>query len=200
MTLSSFFVLFGFVFSIGANERVNLENANKIIHVIGGANYRLNEDGVLVPAGMIVIGMKSLIGACKAGREFDSEEAEYDADEDDLYYTITNNTDSPVLVSSTSADMSGVLCATPFRIIESGQCLRVYENDRLHSLVGISVDKEVLCGGWMDDQPFCKLSQSYEITDTKEEGSFGYSSDNYNMRFTEASDRDDCKEIKYEVH
>ncbi len=187
------FVLFGFGFSIGANERVNLKNANEIIYGIDGANYRLNEDGVLVSAGMVVIGEESLRGACSAGRIFDLKDAQYDVEREDFYYTITNNTDSPVLVSRTSADMRGLFCATPFNSLEKDECLKIYEDDRFHSLVSITVNDEVLCDGWVNNHlPFCELSKSYEITNKGEEN---FNGSQYDINFVSASTRADCTEM-----
>ena len=142
------------------------ENGERVyIFIIGSVAYRENEQGELVKVlnHINVLGDQSLRAACLGGTSFDSSLATQDVEKEDLYYTIVNNTDSTVFVSTTKADKKGIFCPTPFSELENGECVKVYESDRLHTLTQVSVGDDILCGGWKDNKPFCKLGNSYEI-------------------------------------
>lgn len=180
-------MLFGFAFYTGAVE-------SREIIVIEGQNFFKLEGGILIPAGMVIISEESLRGACVGGGIFDPNQAQYDSEKEDFYYSVTNNTDSQVIVSRTSADMEGLFCATPFNVLEPGECLRVYENDRFHSLASVTVNNQVLCDGWINKHlPFCEMSGSYELINKGQEENFNYSSEKYGMSLSDANTREDCE-------
>ena len=192
MKLLIFFVLFGFVLSSGAEE----SDSDQFVFLSDeDGHYVFDEKGALVPAGLIVIGEASLRGACVAGKTFDQETVEYDTDRQDFYYTITNNADTRAVISITTADKEGLFCSTPFRVIESGRCLKVYEKDRLQTLASITVNDEILCDGWLESRPFCELNRNYEITNAKnnEEINFNYLSNNYGLTFNSTVNGTDCE-------
>ena len=142
------------------------ENGERVyIFIIGSVAYRENEQGELVKVlnHINVLGDQSLRAACLGGTSFDSSLATQDVEKEDLYYTIVNNTDSMVTVVTTSASENKMFCATPFSRLQPGECIKVYEEDRLHTLTRVSVGDNILCGGWKDDKPFCELGNSYEI-------------------------------------
>ena len=193
------FVLIGFVLCAGASES---EKRQHIVFV-DGENYVLNDDGELESAGLVVIGEQSLKGACLAGKTFDQTkveygvDSEYDADKEDFYYTITNNAPATAVISITTADQSGMFCSTPFRTLDSGECLRVYEDNRLQSLASVRINGETLCDGWTDkDRKKCIMGRNYEIkTNNLVEIDGGeYFSTNFNMTAVSALDRTDCKQ------
>ena len=142
------------------------ENGERVhVYYIDGVHYRKDEQGKLVRDlnHINVIGDQSLRSACLGGTGFDSSLAAQDMEKEDLYYTIVNNTNSMVTVVTTSASENKMFCATPFSKLQPGECIKVYEGDRLHTLTQVSVGDNILCGGWKDDKPFCELGNSYEI-------------------------------------
>ena len=191
MKLLMFFVLFGFVLGSGAEE----VDPDHVVFLPEGGHYVFDEKGDLVPAGLVVIGETSLRGACVAGKTFDQETFEYDADRQDFYYTITNNADTRAVISITTADKEGLFCSTPFRVLESGQCLKVYEKDRLQTLASVTVNDEILCDGWLESRPLCELNRSYEIINAKnnEEINSNYLSNNYGLTFNSTVNETDCE-------
>lgn len=188
-----FFVLFGFALCAGAEE----SSSDEIIYVVNGRHYIKDKNGDLKAYGMFIMGEESLGQACLFGSTFNQETAEYDNDKEDFYYTVANNTNSSVVVSMTTTDKEGLFCLTPFRTIESGECLKVYENDLLQSLASIKVNDEVLCDGWTDQsQKKCVMGRNYEINPhglVKVGKGYDYSSANFNMTAVSALDRTDCK-------
>ncbi len=77
------------------------ENGERVyIFIIGSVAYRENNQGELVRAlnHINVIGDQSLKLACLGGTGFDSSLAVQDVENEDLYYTIVNNTGSEVFV------------------------------------------------------------------------------------------------------
>ena len=143
----------------------NFNEARMDVFYVDNKPYRMDKRGKLVPMDSYIniIGDTSLQEACKAGTSFDSSQATYDEESGDRYYTITNNADSEVIVVTTSADKRGMFCSTPHTRLQSGECLKVFEEDRLHTLAQVRVNGEVLCGGWKDGSPFCQLGNSYDI-------------------------------------
>lgn len=191
--------LLSFVVCAGAEREFSSAEHNHIFVKPDGANYVRDESGNLVPAGMVIIGEENLGKACLAGRKFDQETAGYDSDKEDLYYTIVNHANAQVVVSITTADQEGMFCSTPFRILEKGECLKVYEDDRLQSLASIKVGDETLCDGWTDQsQKKCVMGNSYEIKTNnlvEVDRDYDYFSTNFRMKVSNAVDRTDCQQI-----
>ncbi len=189
-----FYLAFGFVLMAGA-EKVDAVPGDHYVVLEDGKNYVFNEEGNLVPAGVVVLGEPALKGACLAGKSFNQKKAGYDVDKQDFYYTISNNSYGPIVVSITTADKRGLFCATPFRVLESGECLKVYEDNRLQSLASIrGVNEEIICGGaGFGKKALCTAGggNSYEITDVM--NSTDSPAGSYNIAFPPASNRTDCR-------
>ena len=189
-----FFCLFSFVLYVWGGEGFT---SDKRIFVVDGKNHVLNENGKLEPAGMVILGDENLGEACVAGKTFDSETVDYDTDKQDFYYTVTNNTNARAVISRTSADKEGLFCVASSEYLESGECLRVYEKDRLQSLASIEVNNEVLCDGWTDQMSKkCIMGRNYEIKPhnlVEIDRDYEYSSTNFNMTVVSTLERTDCK-------
>ena len=178
MKLLTSIILVVFSCYITAEEEVDIHDATfsasfvengEEVHVfyIEDTPYKLTEQGELTPmeAYINIIGDGSLQSACLNGENLDPSIAARDADEGELYYTIVNNTDAEVVISTTSADKKRLFCSTPFRRLQAGECVTVSEeDDRLHTLAQVRIGGTIFCGGWKDDEPFCQPGgYSYEI-------------------------------------
>ena len=176
MKLLILIILITFSCYITAEEEVDIndtalittfvENGEEVqVFLINGKRYKMNEQGklVLLDKYIDIIGDRSLQSACLNGESFDSSIAAQDTNKGDFYYTIVNNTDTEVIIATTSADTNGLICSTPYARLQRGECLKVYEDDRLHTLAQVSVDRNILCGGWKDNRPSCELGNSYEV-------------------------------------
>ena len=180
MKLLTFVILVSFSCYTIAEEEVDINDVTFItsfveqegetvrVFYIDNKPYTLTEQGELTP--MVdefinVIGDGSLQSACLNGESLDPSIATRDTDTGELYYTIVNNTDSEIVIITTSADKEGLFCSTPFRRLQAGECVKVSaEDDRLHTLAQVTIGGRVLCGGWKDDGPFCQpAGYSYEI-------------------------------------
>lgn len=176
MKLLTLIILAAFGFYVTAEEEVDIndtalissfvENGERVeVYWINGKRYKMNDKGklILLAEYIDIIGDRSLQSACLNGESFDPSIAAQDMSNDDLYYTIVNNTDAEVVVVTTSAGKSKLVCSTPVARLQRGECVKVYDDNRLHTLAQVSVNGNALCGGWKDNQPVCELGNSYAV-------------------------------------